>query len=43
MDYKKLIDGIFSAYKNQGEKYMLSVKTQEGFFIRKSISELNNS
>lgn len=43
MDYKNLIDSIFSAYKIQGEKYMLSVKIQEGFFIRKSISELNNS
>lgn len=43
MDYKRLIDGIYSGYKNQGEDYIMSIKTQHGTYIRKPINELSNS
>lgn len=43
MDFKKqLIDSIFSAYRIRGEDYIISIKTQNGTYIRKPINELSN-
>lgn len=43
MDFKKhLIDSIFSAYRIHGEDYIITIKIQNGTYIRKPINELSN-